>query len=250
MNINNKKMKNLFTQRIKILFLSIIMIGFANTSSFGQSDTQTDQTVYKDALTLGITHSFVMSTISGDFPSNGLDNIDNKISMLSPRYTLDFGMTADYFINEKVSVQLDFVYTYIGAKFVEKNFLYNEIGKIEKKDEFTLSTHYFKLPLTINYYPKDKLYINGGGYFAPLVSAQKYRYWSESSADIIEANPFDYGIVAGFGFNLPYAKVGFQYSYGLSNFRKEEGYDLHHSVFQMIVRWKFYSDIRNNKRNL
>jgi hypothetical protein len=47
------------------------------------------------------------------------------------------------------------------------------------------------------------------------------------------------------GLNLKYVKLGFQYSYGIGSFIDNNNFDVHNNVFELSVRWKFYSDIRN-----
>jgi len=228
-----------FKVRISLLvFVSLILL---NTNTFGQESSDNN---HQGAVTFGLLHTFNLTSISGTFPSKNFGNSKTKTSVSSPRFTFDLGMTVDYFISEKLSVQFDFVYTYQGAHLISKTFLYNEVGKIENKDYYTYAMDYFKFPLTANYYPMKHLYINGGGYFSTIISSSNYEYWYDKGDPIDDIKPFDYGVIAGFGFNTPYAKIGFQYSYGINDFISNDNYNLHHSVFQMVVRWKFYSDLR------
>jgi len=232
---NNKFLK------VKISLLIIVSVLFLNTNTFGQGSESSD---YQGSVTFGLTHSFHFTTITGQFPSLNLGNRQTSISTAAPRFTFSIGMTADYYVSSKFSVQFDFLYTYIGAHLVSKTFLYNEVGVIENREYYTYAMDYFKFPLTLNYYPMPKLYVNGGGYFATLISSSKYNHWFDSREPIDNIKPFDYGLVVGFGFNTKYAKFGFQYSYGFNNFIDNPKYNLHHNVFELTVRWKFYSDLR------
>lgn len=216
----------------------------ANTNSYGQDNDYSD---YKNAVTFGLAHSLHFTTISGTFPSSSIANRETKISTSSPRFTFSIGTTTDFHINKMVSIQFDFLYTYMGAHLLSKTYLYNEVGVIENKEYYTYAMDYFKFPLTVNFYPMRHIYMNGGGYFSTLISSSRYSHWYENREPIDDIKPIDYGIIAGFGFNTPYAKIGFQYSYGLNNFVDNKSFDVHHNVFEFTVRWKFYSDIRNRR---
>ncbi len=230
------------TMKTKIISVVFILIFMMNTNLFAQEGIKTND--YKDAITFGLLHTFNLTYISGTYPSQPFGNLESKTSVSAPRFTFDVGMTVDYYLSNKLSVQFDFVYTYMGAHLITKSYLYNEVGKIENKKYFTYGMDYFKFPLTLNYYPMEKLYVNGGGYFSTKISSHNYENWYDKRNPIDDASPIDYGIVAGFGFNTAYAKIGFQYSYGINDFITNNDYNLHHSVFQFIVRWKFYSDVR------
>jgi len=228
--------------------IAIVLIVFfsINNNSYGQD---TDSDIYKNAITFGLTHSVNFTTITGSFPTKNFSNLESKVSVASPRTTFSIGMSIDYHLNKHLSLQLDFLYTYIGAHLLEKTSVYNEIGIIDNNIYYTFATSYFKFPLTLNYYPMPLLYINGGGYFAPLVSNSSYNHWYDNREPIEDIKPFDYGFVAGFGLNLKYVKIGFQYSYGISDFIDNESFNVHHNIFEITARWKFYSDIRNRTNN-
>lgn len=236
------------SKRLIILLSIVVPIVIANTKIYAQDNSKD---IYKNAMTFGIAHSFNFTSIVGSFPDVFASNISQTTNMTAPRFTLDFGMTTDYYISEQFSIQFDAVFTYNGAHFVSTRSVYNEIGIIETNQWFTYAMNYFKFPLAVSFYPKDKLYLTAGGYFATLLHSRKYEYWYNlDSKPINRINNIDYGMVFGMGFNLPYLKVGFQYSYGFDSFISDPNYDLHHSVFQVVARWKFYSDIRNSKRNI
>jgi|GEM_PF-4801791 hypothetical protein len=226
------------------IIVALLFVLLINGNILGQTENSNSNS---NAVTFGIIHSFNLTSVAGTFPSSDFSNSKTITSIVSPRYTFDLGMTVDYFIVDKLSVQFDLVYTYQGAHTVNKSSIYNEIGKLESKEYLTLATDYFKFPLTFNFYPKEKLYVNAGGYLASLVSAKTYDGWYDQREPIENMNILDYGIIAGMGFNTSYVKIGFQYSYGLNSFINDGKHDVHHSVFQLVTRWKFYSDIRSNK---
>ncbi len=238
-------MKNACCNRVLICFFSFVLLISFNGNTFAQ-DENVD--IYRNAVTFGIVHSFNLASMVGSFPQNTISNINSSTSVVSPRFTIDIGMTTNFYLNKKVSFQFDFVYALRGAHLMTTSTVYNEVGKIETKKWFTNSMNYLKLPLTLNYYPMEKLYVNGGGYASILLSSKTYEYWTSPEKEPIEGlENFDYGLVFGFGFNLIPVKVGFQYSYGLSSLISSEGYDIDHSVFQLVARWKLYSDIRKRR---
>ncbi len=240
--------RKIITNNFKVFIIALFVFFSVNTNSFGQNvqnEANTSGDIYKNAITFGITHSLQFTTITGTFPNNKIQNLESNISASTPRTTFSFGMTMDYHFSKKLSLQFDFLYTYIGAHLVQKTIVYNELGIIENNKYYTYATSYFKFPLTLNFYPLPLLYINGGGYFAPLVLSSEYEHWYNSREPIEDIKPIDYGFVAGFGFNFKYVKLGFQYSYGIGNFINNKSSNLHHNVFELSVRWKFYSDIRN-----
>ena len=237
-------MRNFFiiTKIRAVLLLSIFVFG---TNTYAQEDADND---YANAITFGLVHSLNLASMTGTLPSTNVSNLNSKTTMYAPRVTFDVGMTMDYYINKKLSVQMDLVYSYLGTKLVTKTNIYNEVGIVKKESYSRYTTSYFKLPLTINFYPVKGIYANAGGYFSSLISASQYEHWYDNGNTIDDISPLDYGVIAGVGFNTPVVKVGFQYSYGLYDIINNDDYNLHHSVFQLILRWKFYSDLR--KRNL
>lgn len=207
--------------------------------------------LYKGAFTFGLVHSFNLTTVVGSFPDISNSTVVQTTHMSAPRFTFDIGMTSDLYLNKNLSIQFDAVYTFSGAHFTNSKTVYNEIGKAETSEWFTYATSYFKFPIALVLYPNENIYLSGGGYIAPLLSSRRYNYWYDfNSQPLTNVAKVDYGIIFGMGFNFSFVKVGFQYSYGLSNMMSEDQFDLHHSDFQIIARWKFMSDIRNRQRNL
>ncbi len=239
--------KNLLKRSITLLFILVFLFS-GNMKVMGQKSND----VFKNSITFGVTHAFNLSTIAGSFPTISYANVDKVTESNSARLTLDLGMTVDYHFSKLLSLQLDLVYSYTGSRVVTTNYLYNEIGKLETTESYMYTMDYFKFPLTLNFYPKEQIYINAGGYFSTLIASKKYDQWFFGSdrLPIDNINPIDYGITAGVGVNLPVVKIGFQYSYGISSFINETDYSVHNSLYQLVVHWKFYSDIRKKKNTL
>jgi len=203
---------------------------------------------YTNAFEFGLYHSFNLTSIIGTFPDINTANIAQETNLTSPRLTFDLGMTVNYYIDHRFSLQFDALYTYNGGHFISTRYIYNEVGRIEHSEWFTYSMSYFQFPFALVFYPTEQLYLSGGAYAGTLIHSQKYYHWFESgSQPIKDINSFDYGLQVGFGFNLSIVKIGFQYSYGLADIINNSSYNLHHSDYKFVVRWKFFSDIRKNK---
>lgn len=225
----------------------IVRIGFfLNLFLFCQVALGQSAEDYKGAITFGLTHSINNTNLIGDFPDNSYLNRVETITKFG-RFTPDIGINVDFYFSRFLSLQLDAVYSSMGCKVETNTILYNEVAKVEGSSSNRLVLDYIKFPLAINVYPHDKIYFNAGGYFSTLISSQERSFWYDSSDEIeYQFNKIDYGISAGAGLNLNYVKLGFQYNYGLMNTVKDEDdIDLRNGVFQFVVRWKFYSEIRN-----
>jgi hypothetical protein len=226
--------------------LIVVLILTLNSSISGQSK---ESEVYTGAITFGLYHSFNLTTITGSFPELKSMNLKQETKLTSPRFTFDVGMTMDYYIAKQLSVQMDLLFTYSGGHFISTRTIYNEVGKIEQDEWFTYATSYFQMPLAIVFYPKEQIYFSGGGYIATLIHSHKYHVWYDNTSQPIkDINNFDYGLSVGAGFNMSYVKIGFQYNYGIANIINNSNYNLHHSDYKLVIRWKFSSDIRNRKR--
>ena len=236
---------SLITFVITLLFLHFSNFAFAQWENLEKKDI-----TYNGAVTFGLIHSVNLTTISGDFPSFSSTNRETETKKRAPRLTLDIGLTGNYYINNKVSLQMDLVYTYMGAHLTSTTDIYNEVGVIETNDYYTYAMDYIKLPLSVNIYPKEKLYVNLGGYVATNLSNSLYKFFHSDTYHVEEiesigsVNSLDYGLLFGVGFDTKIVRLGFQYTYGLSQFNSEEAYSLHNNVFQIVARWNFFSDLK------
>ena len=236
---------------MKIYYLIIATLFLVNNSAFAQwENLEKEDTKYDGAVTFGLIHSFNLTTISGDFPSLTSTNRETETNRRAPRLTLDIGLTGNYYFNNKVSLQMDLVYTYMGSHLTTKTDIYNEIGIVETVEYYTYAMDYIKLPISVNIYPKEKLYLNLGGYVATNLSNSLYKifhsddYHVEEIEELGDVNSLDYGLLFGVGFDTKIVRVGFQYTYGLSQFNTNQDYSLHNNVFQIVARWNFFSDLK------
>ncbi len=222
--------------------LIFTLLIFITCSSIFAQEAEKDK--YKNAVTFGLIHSVNTTTLHGDFPDQKFPNSSVNTNVIN-RFTVDLGITVDYYLSQKLSLQFDAIYSAMGGRIVKTNTLYNEIGKFESDQSNKLSLNYIKFPLTVNIYPRDIFYLNAGGYAATLLSKREgTSRWDDKDLNEYDVNNFDAGIVAGFGLNTDIVKLGFQYSYGLTNMVSNDDLDLHNGVFQFVVRWKFYSEVR------
>ena len=236
---------------MKIYYLIIATIIFVNNSAFAQwENLENEQNKYDGAVTFGLIHSINLTTVSGDLPSLNSSNRETTTRNRAPRLTMDIGLTGNYYFNEKISLQMDLVYSYMGTHLTTNTRIYNEVGVIETDDYYTYAMDYIKMPISINFYPREKIYLNIGGYAASNLSNSVYKIFHSDDyhVDEIESlgnvNSLDYGVIMGVGFNTKIVKVGFQYSYGISAFNSNDDYSLHNSVFQIVARWNFFSDLK------
>ena len=236
---------------MKIYYLLIASLFFLNNSVFAQwEDIKNEEVKYEGAMTFGLINSVNLTTISGNLPSITTTNKIITTKKRAPRLTMDVGITGNYYFNHKISLQMDLIYTYMGTHITANTNIYNEVGIIDKNNHYSFSMEYIKLPISINLYPKEKIYINLGGYIAANIDNSVYKLFNRGSykADEIDAiggiQPLDYGILLGIGFNTKIAKIGFQYTYGLSQFNTNQDYNLHNNLFQIVARWNFFSDLK------
>lgn len=236
---------------MKIHYLIITAFIFISNSVSAQWEKlEKDEIKYEGAVTFGLIHSINLTTISGDFPSIISSNRKTSTKNRVPRLTIDIGLTGNYYFNEKVSIQADIVYTFMGSHLATYTYIYNEVGVVETDDYYIYAMDYIKIPLSINYYPREKIYLNFGGYVASNLSSSIYGFFHNDSYKIEEieklgdVNALDYGLLLGVGFNTKIVRLGFQYTYGLSRLNSNDVYSLHNNVFQIVARWNFFSDLK------
>lgn len=232
--------------KMSLKYLFIVLLPFllyANSQLLAQD---VDKKV--NGLTFGLTHSVNTTRLHGDFPSYSYLNVTESNSTYS-RVTFDVGINIDYYLSPMFSIQMDATYSSMGTVLENTTTLYSELGKVEGYNTNRIVLDYIKIPLAINFYPHEMIYMNVGGYGSTLISSRFYSRDSESEDLDYKFNNVDAGIIAGGGVSLAYVKLGLQYSYGLMNVvTNDNELDLRNGVFQFIVRWKFYSEIRNAKK--
>ena len=237
-------------QSLTTLLLTILLLHLSNFAFAQWEKLEKKDANYNGAVTFGLIHSVNLTTISGDFPSLTATNRETETHKRAPRLTLDIGLTGNYYFNNKVSLQMDLVYTYMGSHLTTKTEIYNEVGIVETVDYYTYAMDYIKLPISVNIYPKEKIYLNLGGYVATNLSNSLYKifhsdnYHVEEIESLGSVNSLDYGLLFGIGFDTKIVRIGFQYTYGLSRINTNQDYSLHNNVFQIVARWNFFSDLK------
>lgn len=230
-----------------IRFSYFFLVAFVGLLMINKTAISQDKSHYRGAVTFGLTHSFNNTTLLGDFPDNSYLNLVETKTAIG-RITPDIGINVDYYFSHLLSIQLDAVYSSMGCVLETSTTLYNEVGKVDGFSSKRLVLDYIKFPLALYVYPRDIFYLSAGGYVSTLISSRERSYWYDSSEEgEYKFNNLDAGVSAGMGMNLNYVKLGFQYNYGMLNtVRDQDDVDLRNGVFQFVVRWKFYSEIRNS----
>ncbi|MCH7398006.1 PorT family protein [Belliella sp. DSM 107340] len=143
----------------------------------------------------------------------------------SMKLGLHFGLFTKIPVNNFLSFQPEILYTNVGSKvsYGGSN-LESALGIREGEVRFNLN--YIQLPLAfaVNVGP---LNLHAGPYLSYLASAnvKNLRESDLSTINTIELdrddfNPFDYGILAGVGFDVQNVTIGARYNYGLREIGK------------------------------
>lgn len=209
---------------------------------------ETGKTSRKGAINFGLVHSFNNTTFHGTFPDDSyLSRVENVYP--SSRFTINLGLGIDYFLSQNTSLQFDLVFSPEGARIVDETTVYNEVGVFEGYSSSLYSLNYIKIPMLFNIYLHDIFYLNAGGYGSALVSSSTGDgpFGLFNSEKIEGIADFDAGVIGGAGVNFSYVKLGFQYSYGIIPCIENDDYSLHNGVFELVARWKFYSEVRNGQ---
>jgi len=203
----------------------------------------------KGTINFGLVHSLNNTSFLGTFPNDSYLNREEDV-YASSRLTVDLGLGIDYFLSDKTSLQFDLVFSPQGARIVDETTVYNEVGVFDGYSSSLYALNYIKLPILFNVYIHDVFYLNLGGYGAALVSSSQGDgpLGMVNSENIEGVSDFDAGVLGGGGVNFKYVKLGFQYSYGIMPCIDNDSYSLHNGVFQLVARWKFYSEERSKQR--
>lgn len=200
----------------------------------------------KGALEFGLHHGFNFTTFTGTSSKKSFLNSNEEVFPSSARFTLDIGMFATHHLNKKLSFQGEIMFTFMGAQMTKKTSVFHELGQVAGKESFTYRMNYMKMPLILNYYPSDKLYLSAGVYGAMLLHSSKaFPSTNEESEAISESvNAFDAGFLLGAGFKTDIVNIGFRYNYGIVPVFNDDEFDWHHSIVQFVLQFKLYSEIK------
>ncbi len=201
----------------------------------------------KGAFEFGLQHSINFTSLVGDYGAITYGNREEKYTPVRNRTTFDLGLFANSYLSNSLSLQFEVYYTFMGAHLQKTTSIYHELGKFEGKESESFAMDYIRLPITLNYYPSDKAFIQFGGYVASLLSSEKFYPWEyDKTRKTLEGvNRFDAGLMGGIGLDTKVVKLSFRYTYGLQDvFDKDENNNLRNSVLQFVAQWKLSSDLR------
>lgn len=202
----------------------------------------------KGALEFGIHHGFNFTTFTGGTFKSGFLNSTEEVFPSSSRFTLDIGMFATHHFNKKLALQGEVMFTFMGAQMNKRTSVFHELGEVTGKESFTYRLNYMKVPVMLNYFPAEKLYLQGGAYASTLLHSSKaYPQSTKENESISQnVNSFDAGVVIGAGFKSDVINLGFRYNYGITPVFKSQDYDWHNSVIQFVLQFKLYSELRES----
>jgi hypothetical protein len=177
--------------------------------------------VSANAQQFGLKGGINFATLSGD------------VQNASSRTSLHFGVTAEFTITDKFSIQPELLYSGQGYKYEE--FLYKDVTKLD----------YINIPVMAKFYVAEGFSLEAGPQIGFLISAEED--WYENGQGGVydiknEIESTDFGLNFGAGYKLDNGlNFGVRYNLGLSNVYKNYGfnYDTNNSVLQISVGYFF-----------
>lgn len=233
---------------LKILgsFSLIFVMGIIN-SSFAQEYKNQDslsnyQSKYYAPEKKTVEWGFFMGP-SWSIPSGSAPQLETGAQFSNvrerARTTFYFGFKANFFIEDRLSVEFDALFNSMGQK-TEFSGFNHELGQSNETVKYTEVLSYFVFPLTLNYYLNENIYIKGGLYGATLAGAQRRE--GGLFGDYLDVNHLyrggDFGFTAGIGAEAKVLFVEWRYSRGLIDvtFDDEKYYNQN---IQLVVGFKF-----------
>jgi len=148
---------------------------------------------------------------------------ESKVNSLDPKTGFVFGVTSEFSLTEKLSLQPELLFSQQGAR--------------ESKDDFTLDLNYIVLPIMVKYYVVDGFSLEAGPQFSFLV---KDEILDGSQTADVTAESFDLMANLGLGYQFKNG-VFFQtrYNLGLIDTNISENLNVKNGVFQMSLGYQF-----------
>ncbi len=217
---------------MKKITLSILAFGaFVLTAQAQTSDVKSESKNIKFGLKGGL----------------NLGNITNE-DEAKVRASFHIGAVGEFFINEKFSIQPEFIYSRQGAKMSFTEEMSGDDGELNYEE--TLKLDYINIPVMAKYYIKNGLNVQAGPQIGINIGAEiesEYSYMGttvkETESIKSEVSSVDLGFNLGIGYELPIG-VFFdaRYNFGLLSLNKDsfEGMGTNrNSVFQLSVGYRF-----------
>ena len=159
------------------------------------------------------------------------------------------GAVAEIFINKKLSIQPELIYSKQGFEYSG----FNVGSYVPVYTEYTWRQDYINVPIMVKYYIVKGFNVQGGMQFGFLVNSEMEQRGIELDTKSL-VNSFDFGLNFGVGYELPIGVFfDMRYNMGLTNvFNKDfdafykytsgnysEDVKSENSVFQLSVGYKF-----------
>ena len=232
-----------------IKVIAITQVLFCANFAQAQNDS-----LRQTGIEFGFQHSINFTHLSG---SSGPISYSNRVENYDPirnRVTFDFGMFAIAHLSDRIAIQPEVVYTYMGGHYQKTTTFLHDLGAFEGTENVSFAADYIKASLATNIKFNDRIFIQVGGYGASLLSAEQFVPWWEVDNDqkrkqLTGVSHFDAGIIGGFGLSTSVLNMSFRYNQGLVDvFARGElnEFNMHNGVFQFILQWKLYSDFKKN----
>ncbi len=184
---------------IKKLWIAIIAIGIAGTVT-----AQDVKFGVKLGMNVSSTH-------------------ESQVNSLDPKTGFVFGVTSEFSLTEKFSLQPELLFSQQGARASD--------------DDFTLDLNYITMPIMVKYYVVDGFSIEAGPQFSFLV---KDEVVDGSQVTDVTAESFDLMANLGLGYQFKNG-LFFQtrYNLGLIDTNISENLNVKNGVFQMSLGYQF-----------
>jgi len=183
---------------IKKLWIACFAIAFAGT-------------INAQDVKFGVKLGMNVSSVS----ENGPNSLDSKNGFV-------FGVTSEFSLTEKISLQPELLFSQHGAR---------------SKDDFTLDLNYFTMPIMVKYYVVDGFSIEAGPQFSFLVKDEIL-----DGAQVTDATAESFDLMASLGLGYQFKNSLFfqtRYNLGLIDTNISENFNVKNGVFQMTLGYQF-----------
>ncbi|MDW3208503.1 MAG: porin family protein [Reichenbachiella sp.] len=200
----------------------------------------------------GLHNSINFTHLSG---TGGPIVYSNRIEYYEPirnRVTFDLGMFAVVHLSKSIALQPEVAYSYMGGHFQKTTTYLHDLGAFEGTENVSFAADYIKAALAANIKFNERVFFQVGGYGSSLLSAERFVPWWEVNTEndrtqLTGVRGFDAGVLGGFGLSTNVVNMTFRYNYGLLDIFESgdfSEFNMRNGVFQFVLQWKFYSDLR------
>lgn len=239
----NYKKTTTMSHKLLILLVAIHLYGLV----YAQSETDK-----KTGVEFGFQHSLNFTHLYGEDGSIVYSNRIEDYDQLSNRLTLDLGLFAIIHVSERIAIQPEAVYSFMGGHFQKQTTHLHDLGAFESTVDESFAIDYIKGSLATNIKFNELFFIQMGAYGATKLSAERFYpnqrlFNDEERSSLTGIRNIDAGLLGGFGLSTNVLNLTFRYQHGLMDvFERGELEDLNmrNGVFQFVLHWKIHSDLR------